>query len=112
MESKHKEQYELIAEVCNTSVEHVYELAHGKHSKSSDDDDVLDMLAEKGIISIQEHKHKRHHRRKKSLFRRMLPYIYVVVLLAALLLAYLIYTSNDLRTPFVPDAPETPLIQG
>lgn len=50
-ESKRASVYEEIAKCCKASPQHVYEIAHGKSAKSPDDNNIYQVLKEKGIIS-------------------------------------------------------------
>lgn len=71
--SKHAETYQHIADRCDTTYEHVYELAHGIRAKSHEDNEILTLLEEAHIISVQHPKRKRHsHGKKKHPLRRAL----------------------------------------
>lgn len=89
--SEHAEIYQRIADRCDTTYEHVYELAHGKHSHNHEDDDILEMLHDEHIISLHKAKRKRHrHGKKKHPLRRALfNLLYILFFLAFI---YYIFT--------------------
>lgn len=49
--SRNKAVYREIAREFNTSLQHVYKLAHGKRTKSKQDYYIVKRLKEEGIIS-------------------------------------------------------------
>ena len=91
--SRNSKIYEQIAKMCDSTPEHVYELAHGKSSTSHIDDIILDELKREGIVSLRQKKVRKKRRSKKKI-RNIIFYILLAVAIGILVFAFTAYNSN------------------